>query len=196
MEFDRERRKVLIASGSDKGIEYLTGQLSGGRYDTSYPVASAAEARRRLDSVAYDILIVNTPLKDEFGADFASGEAENSNIGVVLIVKNEIYDQIADKTEDSGVIVLSKPLSSSALTQAVRVAAALRARLVKEEKKTETMQKRMDEIRLVNHAKWVLISKLGMDEENAHRFIEKQAMDLRQTRSEVSQFIIRTYENQ
>lgn len=37
MEFDRERRKVLIASGSDKGIEYLTGQLSGGRYDTSYP---------------------------------------------------------------------------------------------------------------------------------------------------------------
>lgn len=39
MEFDRERRKVLIASGSDKGIEYLTGQLSGGRYDTSYPVA-------------------------------------------------------------------------------------------------------------------------------------------------------------
>ena len=167
MEFDRERRKVLIASGSDKGIEYLTGQLSGGRYDTSYPVASAAEARRRLDSVAYDILIVNTPLKDEFGADFASG-----------------------------VIVLSKPLSSSALAQAVRVAAALRARLVKEEKKTETMQKRMDEIRLVNHAKWVLISKLGMDEENAHRFIEKQAMDLRQTRSEVSQFIIRTYENQ
>ena len=106
MEFDRERRKVLIASGSDKGIEYLTGQLSGGRYDTSYPVASAAEARRRLDSVAYDILIVNTPLKDEFGADFASGEAENSNIGVVLIVKNEIYDQIAYKTEDSGVIVL------------------------------------------------------------------------------------------
>ena len=101
MEFDRERRKVLIASGSDKGIEYLTGQLSGGRYDTSYPVASAAEARRRLDSVAYDILIVNTPLKDEFGADFASGEAENSNIGVVLIVKNEIYDQIAYKTEDS-----------------------------------------------------------------------------------------------
>lgn len=114
----------------------------------------------------------------------------------MLIVKNEIYDQIAYKTEDSGVIVLSKPLSSSALTQAVRVAAALRARLVKEEKKTETMQKRMDEIRLVNHAKWVLISKLGMDEENAHRFIEKQAMDLRQTRSEVSQFIIRTYENQ
>ena len=100
MEFDRERRKVLIASGSDKGIEYLTGQLSGGRYDTSYPVASAAEARRRLDSVAHDLLIVNTPLKDEFGADFASGEAENRNIGVVLIVKDEVYDQIAYKTGD------------------------------------------------------------------------------------------------
>ena len=90
--------------------------------------------------------------------------------------------------------MLSKPLSSSALTQAVRVAAALRARLVKEEKKTETMQKRMDEIRLVNHAKWVLISKLGMDEENAHRFIEKQAMDLRISRREVAENILKTLE--
>ena len=87
--------------------------------------------------------------------------------------------------------------TAAALAMTATAAAALvLPSSCKEEKKTETMQKRMDEIRLVNHAKWVLISKLGMDEENAHRFIEKQAMDLRQTRSEVSQFIIRTYENQ
>lgn len=196
MELDKEPKRVLIVSGSEKGVEYLTEQLSDGRYDVSYPVSTAAEARRRLGSVAYDILIVNTPLRDEFGADFAAGEAENSAVGVILIVKNDVYDQIAYKTEDSGVMVLSKPLSQSSLMQAIRIASALRARLVKAEKKTETLQKRMDEIRLVNHAKWVLISRLGMDENSAHRFIEKQAMDLRQSKSEVSQFIIRTYENQ
>ena len=91
---------------------------------------------------------------------------------------------------------LVKPLSGNMIMQAIHIASALHARLAKAEKKNESMQKRMDEIRLVNHAKWVLISKLGMDENNAHRFIEKQAMDLRQTKSEVSQFIIRTYENQ
>ncbi len=196
MGFDREPRRVLIASGTERGTEYLTSVLDGKEYDASSPVSSAAEARRRLDSVAYDIVIVNTPLKDEFGADFAATAAENGASGVILIVKNEIFDQIAYKTEDSGVIVLSKPLSGNMIAQAIRIASALHARLAKAEKKTESMQKRMDEIRLVNHAKWVLISKLGMDEDNAHRFIEKQAMDLRQTKSEVSQFIIRTYENQ
>ena len=196
MGFDREPRRVLIASGTERGTEYLTSVLDGNEYDASSPVSSAAEARRRLDSVAYDIVIVNTPLKDEFGADFAANAAENGVSGVILIVKNEIFDQISYKTEDSGGIVLSKPLSGNMIMQAIHIASALHARLAKAEKKNESMQKRMDEIRLVNHAKWVLISKLGMDENNAHRFIEKQAMDLRQTKSEVSQFIIRTYENQ
>lgn len=35
----------------------------------------------------------------------------------------------------------------------------------------------MAEIRLVNKAKWFLISELSMSEPEAHRYIEKQAMD-------------------
>ncbi len=35
----------------------------------------------------------------------------------------------------------------------------------------------MAEIRLINRAKWVLIEKQGMSEQDAHRYIEKQAMD-------------------
>ncbi len=196
MGFNREPKRALIASGSERGTEYLTSVLTGNDYDASSPVSSAAEARRRLNAASYDLIVVNTPLKDEFGADFAAQAAENGIEGVILLVKNEVFDQISYKTEESGVIVLSKPVSGSIVLQAVRIAAALHARLAKAEKKNESMQKRMDEIRLVNHAKWVLISKLGMDEDNAHRFIEKQAMDLRQTKSEVSQFILRTYENQ
>ena len=55
MGFDREPRRVLIASGTERGTEYLTSVLDGNEYDASSPVSSAAEARRRLDSVAYDI---------------------------------------------------------------------------------------------------------------------------------------------
>lgn len=128
MGFDREPRRVLIASGTERGTEYLTSVLDGNEYDASSPVSSAAEARRRLDSVAYDIVIVNTPLKDEFGADFAANAAENGVSGVILIVKNEIFDQISYKTEDSGVIVLSKPLSGNMIMQAIHIASALHAR--------------------------------------------------------------------
>ena len=35
----------------------------------------------------------------------------------------------------------------------------------------------MQEIHLLNRAKWLLIEQRGMTEPEAHRFLEKQAMD-------------------
>ena len=51
----------------------------------------------------------------------------------------------------------------------------------------------MEEIRIVNHAKWLLISEIKMDEPNAHRYIEKQAMDRCISRREIAEEIIKTY---
>ena len=45
----------------------------------------------------------------------------------------------------------------------------------------------MAEIRLVNRAKWVLIEQLRMTEQEAHRYIEKQAMDRCVTRRAVAE---------
>nr|WP_325247385.1 ANTAR domain-containing protein [uncultured Oscillibacter sp.] len=48
-------------------------------------------------------------------------------------------------------------------------------------------------MRLVNRAKWTLIQCLGMSEEEAHRYIEKQAMDNRISRREVAKRVLTTY---
>ena len=63
----------------------------------------------------------------------------------------------------------------------------------KVEKKNEKLTAKMEEIRIVNHAKWVLIENLGLTEEEAHKIIEKQAMDTRQTRREVAETVLKTY---
>ena len=69
-----------------------------------------------------------------------------------------------------------------------------RERLRKFEKKTLSFEEKMQEIRLVNRAKWLLISELKMEEPQAHRYIEKQAMDRCITRKEVAEEIINTYQ--
>ena len=48
----------------------------------------------------------------------------------------------------------------------------------------------MEEIRLVNRAKWLLIEQLKMTEAEAHRHIEKQAMDRCVTRRAVAEDIL------
>ena len=51
----------------------------------------------------------------------------------------------------------------------------------------------MVEIRIVNKAKWLLISELKMSEADAHRYIEKQAMDQCITKRSIAEDIIKTY---
>ena len=50
------------------------------------------------------------------------------------------------------------------------------------------------EIEEANRAKWHLIECLSMTETEAHRYIEKQAMDLRISKREVAENIIKTYQ--
>ena len=51
----------------------------------------------------------------------------------------------------------------------------------------------MAEIRIVNLAKWLLIQQQGMTEAEAHRFIEKQAMDRCVKRKAIAEEIVGKY---
>lgn len=62
------------------------------------------------------------------------------------------------------------------------------------EMKNRSLREKMEDIRMVNRAKWLLIENLNMTEKDAHHYIEKQAMDTRFTRREVAENIVRTYD--
>ena len=57
------------------------------------------------------------------------------------------------------------------------------------------LKKQIDDIRLINRAKYILMEYLSMTEAQAHRYLEKQAMDMRITKAEVAKSILSTYEN-
>ena len=70
---------------------------------------------------------------------------------------------------------------------------AARERLRGYEKKVQPIEEKMEEIRLVNRAKWLLISELNMSEPDAHHYINRQAMDRCVPKREVAEEIIRLY---
>ena len=75
----------------------------------------------------------------------------------------------------------------------VGILLSAREKLRKTEKKTLSIEEKMEEIRIVNRAKWLLISELKMDEQGAHRYIEKQAMDRCVSKRVVAEEVIKTY---
>lgn len=71
--------------------------------------------------------------------------------------------------------------------------AAARERLKKNEIKTVFIEKKMKEIRIINRAKWLLIEKENLSEAQAHREIEKRAMDRCLPKTDIANEIISKY---
>ena len=184
--------RVLIAGANDRTFDSLRELLPPDSYEPPLRAGSAGEVKRMLLETDVDLVILNAPLRDEFGAQLALSLVED-NVCVLLLVPAESYDEVCYKVEDEGVLTLSKPASKSSILTALRLLTAMRGRLLKMEKKNQALQEKMQDIRTVNRAKWLLIEHLGLTESEAHYQIEKKAMDLRQSRREVAEEIIRYY---
>lgn len=185
--------KVLVAGANDKTFALLQTLLPGSSYEPPMRAGSAGEAKRMVMDCATDIAILNAPMRDEFGSQLAVDLARD-NVGVVLLVPGESYDQVCYQVEDEGVLTLSKPLTQQTLQSAIRLATALRGKLLRMDQKSRALQEKMADIRTVNRAKWLLIEQLRMTESEAHYYIERQAMDMRLSRREVAENIIRSYD--
>ena len=194
MNFRERVYSVLIVSSSEKFNGSISGVLDDARFFPVKFVSSASSARRQLLENSFDIVVINTPLKDDFGISLALDVCEKSGAGVLMFVKAEHYDDVNSKVCVSGALTLPKPANSVMVSQSISLLCATRERLMRMEQKTASVEEKMAEIRLVNRAKLILIEQLKMTEKEAHRFIEKQAMDRCETRRSVAEKIITTYQ--
>ena len=167
--------RILVAGANDKICGFITEILPKGDYEISFRAETAGLARRR----------INAPLREEFGTQLALDLAD-TNAGVLLLVPGEVFEQACAKVEDEGVLTLAKPVSRQGFYGAVKLLTAMREKLMRLERQNRALQEKMMDIRTVNRAKWLLIERMKMTEQEAHYFIEKQAMDLRVSRREMA----------
>lgn len=184
---------ILVVSAAESFNTGLSSLLPASTYHPMRIVASVSAAKRELAERAFDFVLINAPLPDESGTRFAIDTCTGSTAAVLLLVRSDSYAQTYDKVVEHGIFVLAKPTSKTIVTHALEWMASVRERLRKFEKKTLSIEEKMEEIRLVNRAKWLLITELNMDEPDAHHYIEKQAMDRCVPKREVAQEVIKIY---
>lgn len=184
---------VLVVSSAGKVNAALSSLLTGPRYHPVRVVSGISEAKRAWSGRSFDHVIINSPLPDDAGVRFAIDTASSRGAVVLLLIRGELYEDIFDKVAEHGVFTLQKPVSMPLLSAALEWMESARERLRKLEQKTLTVEEKMEEIRIVNRAKWLLISELKMDEPQAHHYIEKQAMDRCTPKRDIAEEIIKTY---
>lgn len=186
---------VLLISASEKMNASLTSFMAREDYGPIVTTESVSQARRIMSQREFDIVIINTPLKDELGINFAVEITEGSSCGVMLMVKSEMFDEINYKVQDCGVFTIPKPVNTSMMSYALKMLSSTRERLLRMEQKQKTFEEKIREIKIVNRAKILLVENLHLTEDEAHRFIEKSAMNERKSKVTVASKIIEEYKN-
>jgi response regulator NasT len=188
--------RVLIASSNDKAASAIISLIREAFPQCSQSIVSTGnETRRAAAENSYDAVIINCPLSDEYGNELAEHITASTGASCIMIVKAENADAVSERMEDFGVMVVSKPLSRQLFYQSLRFVNASRKRMLGLQNENIKLHKRLEEMRVINRAKFALMQYLGFTETQAHRHLEKQAMDMRCTKLDVALSVIKTYES-
>lgn len=192
MSLTEQTYKVLIVSSSEKFTQKLKTMLPECMLSAAESVFDVNAAKRRMADSCYDFVIINNST-DTAGISFATDIASDKNSVVLLLVKNELYEETNSKVLKHGVFTLPLPASPATVSNALNWMVSARENIRRFEQMSSSVEQKMEEIRIVNRAKWLLITERNMTEPDAHRYIEKQAMDNCASRREIAEKIIKLY---
>lgn len=194
MRAGQDQKRVFIISSNDNFHRYVHENLPDGDYLIAGNANSCTEARQKMMNEQAAVILINIPLPDECGTELASDMAESTAASVIAVVKNEKEIELRETLESAGVFVLGRPFSHAAFLQAVYDAAAANARMLSMSMENQRLQIKLLDLRIVNRAKYALMQYLGMTEEQAHKYIEQQAMNQRISKRAAAENVLKTYE--
>jgi len=187
--------EILIISCAEKNIEFFSDVLTGASIKKITVIASAGETRRTLIEKDFDIVIIDAPLADESGETLARHIAVKGLSQVILAVNSEHFNAVCAVCQDEGILTISKPLEKNFFWSVLSLAGAVSCKLKNMQAENAKLKQKIEDIRIIDKAKCILISYLNLTEQEAHRFIEKQAMDLRSAKRTIAEKILKTYAN-
>lgn len=186
---------ILVLSNSEIPAGILREMLPRDSFPSVLFAASITAARRTLLAREVDLLVIDAPLQKESALRFAQEIAQRSTPGLLLLMGAELYHQQAARLEEAGIPVLPKPISKAMLQHSVRLLCTAQKRLYIAQRETMDLQQKMQEVRIIASAKRLMQEQLGWEEERAHRYLQKRAMDQCCTKYEAARYIIQKLQN-
>lgn len=187
--------RALLVSSSEAQAQRISALLTRARIVPFDHAGSARQALEQFDAGGIDGVLIAEPIAGSSGRELALQLKKRHCMAVLLLAAPEHTDTDAALLEQSGVLVLPNDAPESLIVQTIRLLTAVRIQLEQMQHKTEKLEAKVADIRIINRAKLLLVQHLQMTETEAHKYIEKQAMDTSMCRRTIAENIIRTYED-
>ena len=184
-----DTHSVLVVSKDSKLSQSISVMLMPPLFETEV-LSDFNEARRRVTERSYNIILVD--YAEGEGADFATDVSEGLAT-ILLLTPPSLFEEVSYRVEGYGIIAITNPFDQFYFYNMIKAAIAMQYKVQVLSSQTTKLKVKMEEIKQVNRAKMLLMQNMSMTEQEAHRYIEKEAMDSGLKKTAVAEKIIRTY---
>lgn len=188
-------KKALVISHSQQSADSLSELLKTEFYSQISAAENSKTAKKLVENDEFDLICINAPLEDETGIELSEYFANVTRSCVVIIVPQKNADDVNDALMEKGVLVIAKPINKHLFHHFLQFTECFKMRMLRVNEENEKLRHMVEDMKIINRAKLLLISCLNMSEQQAHRYLEKQAMDLRMSKLQIAKQVIKTYEN-
>lgn len=187
---------VLLCCHKQKSIHLMKSFLNTYGYHDIVPAIDVNAAHKQISIRSFDLVVIDLPFTmNHQELSFLLTMNEICNAAMIAIIKEREANLMRDKLAEAGVFTLIKPIQQDIFTQLLSFIKAANCRCEHLIKRQEQLIKKIQEIKLVDRAKCLLIEHTFLSEGEAHKQIEKAAMNDRVTRGVVAKKIIDKYGN-
>jgi response regulator NasT len=181
----RPRWRVVIVDDHERSRAALRAAIWDAGGEVAAEAVRRADAMRAVKDSAPDVAVVAVGLPDGDGIDAAAEVAGEATCPVVLFTSRS-DDALVARAGAAGVMgFLLKPLRAAELAPTLDLAVARFA-------EARDLRRTLDERKVVERAKGVLMSRHALTEEEAFARIRKAAMDSRRPMAELARAILVT----
>ncbi|MBT3318369.1 MAG: ANTAR domain-containing protein [Clostridia bacterium] len=184
-----ENTRITVALHNVQAAQKIKYALQRNGYSVDI-CTSSSEVLRRVRQGTPDILLINYDMPDMTGLETAAIIGDENICSVILLIKNEQRKLCIGQIEDYDITLHQKPINRIALLSTIDTVIQSRRRVQKLSKELKKLKRGMEERKIIDRAKGILMQAKSISEAEAYRRIQKMSMDSRVSMKDISQKII------
>jgi two-component system, response regulator PdtaR len=186
-------RRVLVAEDEALIRLDLVEMLREEGYEVAGEAADGDEAIKLATELRPDLVILDVKMPKVDGIEAASAIAGN-RIAPVVILTAFSQRELVERARDAGAMAyLVKPFAKRDLVPAIELAMSRFSELQALEHEVAGLTDRLETRKVVERAKGILMTKQGLSEPEAFRWVQRTAMDRRTTMKAVAEAVIENF---
>ena len=183
-------KKVLVIDDHEPSRRQLVESLRNCGYQIAAEGASGRVASALAHASAAEVIVMAVGLADLDGIEAAREIMQTRPLPIVLITSHADPSTVARATQAGVMSYLVKPLRVEELAPAIELAVSRFREFVSLRDEVSTLKLNLEERKLIERAKGLLMEQRHLSEERAYALMKKASMNMRKPMADIAQAIL------